>query len=100
VDKPHELAAVFTSDFSSGDFLGSSYPDYADFRDRNQSFTGLALYTPQTLNLNVSGANERTFGEIVSANYFNVLGLRPALGRGFCRKRSAARRGSGRGHQP
>jgi len=38
VDKPHELASVFTSDFSSGDFGGSSYPDYVDFRARNQSF--------------------------------------------------------------
>jgi hypothetical protein len=83
VDKPAELAAVFTSDFSSGDFGGSSYPDYAAFRDRNQSFSGLALYAPQPFSLNLDGANERAFGEIVSGNYFDVLGLRPALGRGF-----------------
>jgi len=83
VDKPAELAAVYTSDFSSGDFGASSYPDYAAFRDRNQSFTGLALYAPQPLSLNLDGANERAFGEIVSGNYFSVLGLRPALGRGF-----------------
>lgn len=83
VEKPHELAAVFTSDFSSGEFGASSYPDYAAFRDRNQSFSGLALYMPQPLSLNVDEANERVFGEIVSGNYFAVLGLRPALGRGF-----------------
>jgi len=83
VEKPHELAAVFTSDFSSGEFGTSSYPDYAAFRDRNQSFSGLALYMPQPLSLNVDEANERVFGEIVSGNYFAVLGLRPALGRGF-----------------
>jgi hypothetical protein len=41
VDKPAELAAVYTSDFSSGDFGASSYPDYVDFRDRNHVFTGL-----------------------------------------------------------
>ncbi len=83
VDKPAELAAVFTSDYSSGDFGASSYPDYVAFRDRNQSFAGLVAYQPQPLSLNVDGANERAFGEIVSANYFTVLGLKPALGRGF-----------------
>ncbi|MBI1761539.1 MAG: ABC transporter permease [Acidobacteria bacterium] len=83
VEQPQELAAVFTSDFSSGDFGGSSYPDYADFRARNQSFTGLVSYQPQPLSLNVDGANERAFGEIVSGNYFTVLGLKLALGRGF-----------------
>lgn len=83
VDKPSELAAVFTSDFSSGELGASSYPDYAAFRDRNQSFSGLALYAPQPLSLNLDGANERAFGEIVSGNYFEVLGLRLAIGRGF-----------------
>ncbi len=83
VDKPHELAAVFTSDFSSGDFGGSSYPDYVDFRARNQSFTELAAYQPTPLSLSLGDANERAFGEIVSANYFTTLGLKPALGRGF-----------------
>lgn len=83
VDKPQELAAVYTSDFSSGELGASSYPDYVAFRDRNQSFSGLVLYVPQPLSLNVDGVNERTFGEIVSGNYFSVLGLRPALGRGF-----------------
>jgi macrolide transport system ATP-binding/permease protein len=83
VDRPQELAAVFTSDFSSGDFGGSSYPDYADFRARNQSFAGLVSYQPQPLSLNIDGTNERAFGEIVSGNYFTVLGLKPTLGRGF-----------------
>ncbi|MBS1791422.1 MAG: ABC transporter permease [Acidobacteria bacterium] len=83
VEKPEELAAVYTSDYSSGDFGGSSYPDYVSFRDRNQSFSGMVLYTPQPLSLNLGGANERVFGEIVSGNYFSVLGLRPGLGRGF-----------------
>jgi predicted permease len=84
VEKPEELAAVYTSDFSSGDFGGTSYPDYVDFRDRNRVFTGLAAYLPpQPLSLNIDGANERMFGEIVSGNYFSTLGITPSLGRGF-----------------
>ena len=84
VEKPSELAAVYTSDFSSGDFGASSYPDYVDFRDRNRVFTGLVAYQmPQPLSLNIDGTNERIFGEIVSGNYFSALGLKPSLGRGF-----------------
>jgi len=84
VERPEELAAVYTSDFSSGDFGATSYPDYIDFRDRNRVFAGLVAYKPsQPLSLNIDGANERMFGEIVSGNYFSALGLKPALGRGF-----------------
>jgi putative ABC transport system permease protein len=84
VDKPAELVAVYTSDYSSGDYGGSSYPDYIDFRDRNRAFSGMVAYQPpQPLNLNIDGTNERMFGEIVSGNYFSVLGLKPSPGRGF-----------------
>jgi predicted permease len=84
VEKPEELAAVYTSDFSSVDFGASSYPDYVDFRDRNRVFAGLVAYQmPQPLSLSIDGTNERVFGEIVSGNYFSALGLKPSLGRGF-----------------
>ena len=84
VERPEELAAVYTSDFSSGDFGATSYPDYVDFRDRNRVFTGLVAYQPpQPLSLNIDGTNERMFGEVVSGDYFSALGLKPSLGRGF-----------------
>jgi predicted permease len=82
--KPEELAAVYTSDFSSGDLGATSYLDYVDFRDRNRVFAGLAAYAPpQPLSLNIDGTTERMFGEIVSGNYFSTLGLKPSHGRGF-----------------
>lgn len=83
VERPEQLAAVYTSDFSSGDYGTSSYPDYLDFRDRNQVFSGLVAYTVTPFSLNVDGANERAFGEVVSGNYFADLGIKMALGRGF-----------------
>ncbi|HEY7182713.1 MAG TPA: ABC transporter permease, partial [Blastocatellia bacterium] len=82
--KPEELAAVYTSDYSGGGLGPTSYPDYIDFRDRNRVFAGVVAYeSPQPLSLNIDGANERMFGEIVSGNYFSALGLNPSLGRGF-----------------
>lgn len=60
-----------------------SYPDYVDLRNRNHSFTGLAAYNIRPLNLTGNGKPERIWGSLVSANYFDVLGLKPILGRGF-----------------
>jgi predicted permease len=83
VERPEQLAAVYTSDFSGTQYGTSSYPDYVDFRDRNQVFSGTVAYMPTAFSLNIDGATERAFGEIVSGNYFSTLGVAPALGRGF-----------------
>ncbi|HZS04926.1 MAG TPA: ABC transporter permease [Blastocatellia bacterium] len=83
VVRPDEIVAVYTSDYSSTEYGTSSYPDYVDFRDRNGVFAGLVAYQATPFSLNTGGANERAFGEIVSGNYFTVLGVRPAPGRGF-----------------
>ena len=60
-----------------------SYPDYVDLRDRNHSFSGLAAYDIRPMNLTGHGKPERVWGSLVSANYFDVLGLKPVLGRVF-----------------
>jgi predicted permease len=61
----------------------SSYPDYAAYRDESNVFSGLAAYAQRPLNLSVNGESQRIFGEIVTGNYFDVLEVRPVLGRGF-----------------
>ena len=61
-------------DFSFG------YPDYLDYRDQNQSFSELAARCRTALTLS-RGTTERITGELVSGNYFSVLGVNPALGR-------------------
>jgi predicted permease len=61
-------------DFSFG------YPDYLDYRNQNQSFAGLAARCRTALTLS-HGTTERIAGELVSSNYFAVLGVNPALGR-------------------
>lgn len=61
-------------DFSFG------YPDYLDYRDQSQSFTGLAARCRTALTLS-HGTTERITGELVSGNYFSVLDVKPVLGR-------------------
>ncbi len=60
-----------------------SYPMYRDLRDKAKSFDGLIATTPENLALQRRGEPEAVDGEMVSGNYFHVLGLTPAAGRLF-----------------
>jgi predicted permease len=65
-----------------------SYPDYADLRDKNRSFDGLAAtqYSPFGFALEKSALPQMKFGQLVSGNFFRVLDVTPVLGRGFRRE--------------
>lgn len=64
-----------------GNDLNSSYPDYKDLRDRNKSFSGLALMRIVHIGLGTSNGTDAVWGYEVSGNYFDTLGLQPFLGR-------------------
>ena len=61
-----------------------SYPMYKDFRDRGgEVFSGVIARFPTSMTVVWRGQSERANGELVSGNYFEVLGVRPAIGRVF-----------------
>jgi predicted permease len=60
-----------------------SYPMYQDFRDHNQVFSGMFCFRETEMSLNYRGRTERISGELVSGNYFPVLGVQASLGRVF-----------------
>jgi putative ABC transport system permease protein len=60
-----------------------SYLDYIDLRDRNRSFVGLTASSAQGMALTGSGKPQLVWGALASANYFDVLGVKPITGRGF-----------------
>src|SRR3954453_14251227 len=64
--------------FNSGTF---SYPMYRDFRDRNTVFDGVIARFPSALTLMSDGQSERVNGELVTGNYFDVLGVHAQIGR-------------------
>jgi macrolide transport system ATP-binding/permease protein len=76
-----EQAERLVSVTSEGSSLGPSYPDYIDYRDRNTTFAGLAVFSPTTLHLGAGGEAERIPATLVSGNYFTVLGVKTARGR-------------------
>lgn len=61
-------------------FDNFGYPDYVDYRDRAQSFAGLAAHCTAPLSLTTDGTS-RVRGDLVTDNYFNLLGVKPAAGR-------------------
>src|SRR5215468_232162 len=66
-----------------------SYPDYRDVRERNRSFTDIAAYNNNDYTLTGTGEPIHVSTEIVSAGFFDVLDVHPALGRGFAREEDA-----------
>jgi len=71
-----------TSD--DGDEAASfSYPLYRDLRDHNAAFSGLLARYSIPLSVSFKGQTERAAGELISGNYFEVLGVPAAIGRTF-----------------
>jgi len=69
-----------------GDMLygSNSIPHYQDLRDRVEAFGGdVAAWTFVPMSLSADGQSQRIMGNMVSANYFDVLGAAPVMGRGF-----------------
>ena len=83
VREPSQLIAVDGQLRNGTDFTLQSYLNYKDYRDRNTVFSGLLAYRFVVASLSHNGVNERVWGFDVSGNYFDVLGVKPALGRGF-----------------
>jgi len=60
-----------------------SFLNYKDFRDQNNVFSGLAAYIPTGVTLTGRGEPKPQAAMLVSANYFDLLGVKPLLGRTF-----------------
>jgi predicted permease len=62
-------------------YPGVSWPEFRDLREQMRTFPALLAFRMAPFNVGEPGRVERTFGQLVSGNYFSLLGLRPALGR-------------------
>ena len=82
IDRPEQLVSL-NSDSPGSNVPTLSYPNYRDFRDRNDVLAGLLCYRFSPISLSNNGVNERMWAYLVSGNYFDVLGVKPALGRFF-----------------
>lgn len=67
----------------SGTMLDSSYPDYQTFRDHTRRLSGVIAFKERLVGLGAERSAESAWALLVSGNYFEVLGLKPAAGRFF-----------------
>src|SRR5919107_1525894 len=90
VEDPSQLVSIWTTDErnqpnqAAFGFLQTSPLNFRDLRDKNEVFSGITGHVGVPLNITGgTGQPEQVFGEMVSGNYFSVLGARPLVGRGF-----------------
>ncbi len=80
--EPERLVAIYakTKEFSRSSI---SYPNFQDWQRENHSFTALAAFRADDLNLTGVGDPERLRTEMVSATFFPILEVKPLIGRLF-----------------
>ena len=89
VSEPERLLEIWQHNTTRGKGIGSdmqlSFPEYEYYRDHNSTFTAIGAFTGETPPViwNRSGEGETLRAALVSANFFSILGVQPALGRGF-----------------
>jgi predicted permease len=66
-----------------GDWVPTSYLDFRDLRDNSKLVESMSVVKPVELAVGNDGNVERVWGEVVSGNFFDLLRVRPELGRFF-----------------
>lgn len=78
---PASLVSVYTSDYSSGPYGATSYPDYLTMKSEARALQALAAYADESVLVTTEDAVLRIGVMRTSPEFFGVLGLRPAAGR-------------------
>jgi predicted permease len=81
VSNPDELVDVFSSSPDGDAYATTSYPDFLDLKAQNTVFTDMTGYTPMFAALNLGDRSRLVMGHLVTSNHFELLGVRPLLGR-------------------
>jgi predicted permease len=82
ISHPEQIVEIYVGE-GEQPYQTTSYPSYVELRDRNEVLSGLAAYGILQLKLGVSEGIEQIWGEAVSGNYFDVLGVSAQQGRTF-----------------
>ncbi len=87
VHDANRLLSLFTTDQRNrgglNNFLPVSYPNGEDIERRSQSFSGVALEMFSTVSMTINGHPDTFNANLATGNYFDVLGVKPAVGRTF-----------------
>lgn len=78
-----ELVTVMKGEWNERPFPPFCYPDYADLRERSTSFSGILAYHEESAAITDTLKPQRVYISLISANYFEVLGVKLFLGNVF-----------------
>ena len=81
IERPEEIVDVYTKGTDGDTYATSSYPDFLDFRAQNQVFTAMLGYSPAIAAVKTGDQSRMGLGEVVTGNYFQLLGVGAAVGR-------------------
>ena len=82
--RPSEIVQLFSQDKKDPkSFRAFSYPTFRDVRDQNTVFSGLFAHEDLIVGLGEKGNTRRAVTDMVSADFFSVLGVAPIYGRAF-----------------
>ncbi len=76
-------AVVISQELPSFKRGSISYPNFLDWQRMNQSFSVLAAYRPSEFNVSGNARSEHMHGEMISAGFFEIFGVKPLIGRTF-----------------
>jgi putative ABC transport system permease protein len=88
------LALIETQTLSGEHLVATSYVDYRDYRDDLKLVSAVAIGRFTPVSMGTQGNAERAWAELISANYFDVLKVKPVLGRFFRPEEGADRPGA------
>ncbi len=80
---PDRLVGIFTVEADGSRYEQTAFSDFEEITGHTDALAQLAAVRMGSVSYDEGAARERLLVEIVSGNYFDLLGLRPALGRGF-----------------
>lgn len=81
VQRPDRLVDIFTASSDGDTYATSGYPDFVDWQAQNTVFSDMMAYSPSLAALSLTDRSRLLMGEVVSGNYFQILGVQAALGR-------------------
>jgi predicted permease len=83
VEEPSRLVSIYTTDKKNPGFGPLSHLNWKDYRRQSDAFSAILGYDWAPLSVSTGGEGRLVFGQLVSGNYFDVLGVKAAVGRTF-----------------
>jgi predicted permease len=81
IERPDRIIDIYTKGADGDTFSTTSYPDYLDLKAQNQVLTDMVGYSPAIAAVKTSDQSRMALGEVVTGNYFTMLGVPAAIGR-------------------